>query len=263
MLRRLLTIGLLGCLTTPALAEGGLLSVTLDDARLSQLTNGLRIMNDLNLVGTLYVATEGVEQATTQATEPRFMTWAGVNAFVQSGWEIGAHTHTHPHLNELTPAQVEDELSHSRDLIIQHTRVMPVSFASPFGDYNDVVVASVMQYYQSHALAWGGNEGRNTPDNFSAAALGRFDVSWDVSLTAARVCDMMQQAAEQQQWLVLAFHDIVDGEAGQYQTSVDSFADMMYCAERLQREGALRVVTVKEGVAQMRAAKEESNPKEM
>ena len=68
---------------------------------------------------------------------------------VARGHEIGLHSATHPHFSELSVEQMQHELDENAALIEEVTGYQPELFRPPFGDYNDLVVATVNEndYY--------------------------------------------------------------------------------------------------------------------
>jgi len=75
----------------------------------------------------------------------RLMTTEQKKAFVENGWEIGAHTMTHPHLTGLSDQEVLYELDESRIRIEQELQIKVVSFAYPYGSYDNRIKALVKQ----------------------------------------------------------------------------------------------------------------------
>ena len=67
----------------------------------------------------------------------RLMTTEQKRAFVNHGWEIGAHTMTHPHLTQLSDEDVLHELCESRERIESELGTKVITFAYPFGNYDD------------------------------------------------------------------------------------------------------------------------------
>ena len=72
-------------------------------------------------------------------TEPaeRPLTWDQVRELVAAGFEIGAHTVTHPILSGLSPDAQAEEIRGSAERIEQETGVRPVFFAIPNGSSRD------------------------------------------------------------------------------------------------------------------------------
>jgi peptidoglycan/xylan/chitin deacetylase (PgdA/CDA1 family) len=68
------------------------------------------------------------------------MTWADLGRAREAGFEIGAHTRTHPWLTSLDPDQLADEITGCVDRIVTEIGKRPRHFAYPYGDLNDRVV---------------------------------------------------------------------------------------------------------------------------
>ena len=63
-----------------------------------------------------------------------------VKAIADAGHEIGNHSLTHPHMNQLDEAGVQKEISLLDDEIERLTGKRSTMFRAPFGEYNDTVV---------------------------------------------------------------------------------------------------------------------------
>jgi peptidoglycan/xylan/chitin deacetylase (PgdA/CDA1 family) len=64
------------------------------------------------------------------------LTWDQLGELAELGWEVGAHTRTHPPLTEISPTQAEDEIAASGDAIREKLGVRVTSFAYPYGAVN-------------------------------------------------------------------------------------------------------------------------------
>jgi peptidoglycan/xylan/chitin deacetylase (PgdA/CDA1 family) len=89
-------------------------AVTFDDAFATVRTYAAPVLRQFGVRATLFVPTSFMEgerilswngikgwHDTPQAGELRAMSWEQVGELAEYGWEIGSHTHTHPHLPEL------------------------------------------------------------------------------------------------------------------------------------------------------------------
>lgn len=63
-----------------------------------------------------------------------------VQELVSRGHEIGNHSATHPHMAQLSAAQVREELRKCSDLVKSITGKPTTLFRPPYGEYNDTVV---------------------------------------------------------------------------------------------------------------------------
>ena len=109
------------------------ISLTFDDARHSQVTQGLPILDEYGTKATFYVSIRNIEQ--------RLDSWKRAEA---NGHEIGNHTLTHPCsgnfpfigdrvLEDYTLDKMKHELVEANNIIESLLGVRPVSFAYPCG----------------------------------------------------------------------------------------------------------------------------------
>jgi peptidoglycan/xylan/chitin deacetylase (PgdA/CDA1 family) len=128
-------------------------AVTFDDAYRSVIELGLPVLARLGLPGTVFVPTAFTGSEAPMAwpgidhwlggpheSELLPMSWAELRTLADAGWEIGAHTRTHPHLTELDDAALEGELRGSRRDCESALGLPCRSFAYPFSDEDQRVV---------------------------------------------------------------------------------------------------------------------------
>jgi hypothetical protein len=110
-------------------------SLNFDDGYESAYDIGLPIVEAAGFKTTQFIITKRLDTA-------GYLTTGQVLAMQNSGHEIGAHSRTHPHLSTLTAAQQQDEIVGSlTDL--EAIGVTPISFAYPYGDYDDTTLSIV------------------------------------------------------------------------------------------------------------------------
>jgi peptidoglycan/xylan/chitin deacetylase (PgdA/CDA1 family) len=88
----------------------------------------------------------GIEMPIVPPSEHRPMTWAQLRALAADGFEVGAHTRTHPILSRIGPEQLHDEIRGSKEQIERSVGFPVRHFAYPNGqseDYTPEVVAEV------------------------------------------------------------------------------------------------------------------------
>ena len=66
-----------------------------------------------------------------------------VKALSDAGMEIMNHSETHPHLSQLSPEQVKNEVNTCSDRIEAITGVRPTLFRCPYGEYTDSAIRSI------------------------------------------------------------------------------------------------------------------------
>jgi peptidoglycan/xylan/chitin deacetylase (PgdA/CDA1 family) len=130
------------------------LAVTFDDAFDSVRTFGAPILAELGLPATVFVPTDwpgrermrwdGIDQwaASRFAPELQPMTWDDLRGLASAGWEIGAHTCSHPRLPRLDPPALRRELSESRDACERELGRPCRSLAYPYGASDERVRAA-------------------------------------------------------------------------------------------------------------------------
>ena len=128
-------------------------AITFDDAFRSVYDVAFPMMRRLGITGTVFVPTAwpgrqepmswpGIDQWADGPHEAELacMTWDQVRELHDAGWEIGAHTHTHPHLTQVDDATLADELRRSREVCTEQLGTPCVSVAYPYGDFDERVV---------------------------------------------------------------------------------------------------------------------------
>jgi peptidoglycan/xylan/chitin deacetylase (PgdA/CDA1 family) len=138
--------------------EGKLMVVTFDDALRSVQDLAAPILERLGIPGTVYVPTEYVAEerlaawsgfdrwvGTEHEDELRCMDWDGLRALAGSGWEIGAHTVSHPRLSQIDDAAIAEELSRSKSACEEAMGRPCTSLAYPYSDYDGRAVGAAAE----------------------------------------------------------------------------------------------------------------------
>jgi peptidoglycan/xylan/chitin deacetylase (PgdA/CDA1 family) len=130
------------------------LAVTFDDAFDSVRSRAAPVLAELGLTGTVFVPTDwpgrdrmrwpGIDHWATTRFAPELapMAWDDLRALAAAGWEIGAHTCSHPRLPELGAEGIERELTESRAVCERELGRPCRSVAYPFGAADDRVRAA-------------------------------------------------------------------------------------------------------------------------
>lgn len=124
--------------------------LTFDDGYTDNYTNLLPLMRQYGYRGVIYLLGDfdlryNKWDLDADPTEPRaeLMALAQKQQFVAENWEIGAHTMTHAHLPDLTPAAAAAEIRQSKQQLETVLQTPIVSFAYPYGDCNETVKQAV------------------------------------------------------------------------------------------------------------------------
>jgi peptidoglycan/xylan/chitin deacetylase (PgdA/CDA1 family) len=159
--------------------------LTFDDGYRDFCTTALPILQQYSLAATMYLITAGIGTTNhwlAKAGDPRpIMSWDDVLAIRDSGVEIGAHTHTHPHLDTQPRAAVREEITTSKRLLEDCLGQPVLSFAYPYGHYLGWTKRMVQDAGFTSAVAVNLEISSTAEDRF---ALSRFIVSPDLTLDA-------------------------------------------------------------------------------
>ncbi|MDD6045125.1 MAG: polysaccharide deacetylase family protein [Clostridia bacterium] len=68
-----------------------------------------------------------------------------VKQIADAGHQLGNHTATHPHMNQLSVAEIKKELTRFDDLMEKITGRRTTAFRAPYGEYNDTVITTVQE----------------------------------------------------------------------------------------------------------------------
>jgi peptidoglycan/xylan/chitin deacetylase (PgdA/CDA1 family) len=133
------------------------LAVTFDDAFDSVRTRAAPILAELGLPATVFVPTNwpgrelmhwpeiGRWIGTRFEDELAPMSWDDLRSLSASGWEIGAHTCSHPRLPEIDDGRIRQELEESRTVCEREIGRPCRSIAYPFGAADDRVRAAAQR----------------------------------------------------------------------------------------------------------------------
>jgi peptidoglycan/xylan/chitin deacetylase (PgdA/CDA1 family) len=190
-------VGVLGSLpATAASTQGGVVSFTFDDGRISQFTSARPLLQAAGVKATFYIISDALTWGSTN------MNATQVRAMAADGHEIGNHTKTHTNLTKLSSAQVQAEFSQSQTAIATATGVAPRSCAYPYGASNATVQSLASRYFTS---CRGTTGGQNTLTG------NRYDLRTyyvQTSTTAAQIRAAADQARVANTWLVLIYHGV-------------------------------------------------------
>jgi peptidoglycan/xylan/chitin deacetylase (PgdA/CDA1 family) len=195
------------------------LSLTFDDARLSQVDKGIPLLDSFGVKATFYISPDNLLD--------RIDSWKEA---LKNGHEIGNHTVVHPcsgnfewsrdkALEDYTLEKMVNELDSASEFIENNLGVWPVSFAYTCGQSNVGKGINTQSFIPVISLlfesgrSWR-NEGANDPVFCDMANLMAIELD---GKSAEEAIQLIDSARANGQWLVLAGHEM---DEGGYQTSM-------------------------------------------
>ena len=164
-------------------------AITFDDGFENVLTEAAPIMASYGFIGTVYVisgmvgrATRWTDRGVALPSLP-LLTWPQLAVLQEKEFELGGHSVTHGFLTQYPPDLLRREVAESRGAIERELGMSVETFAYPQGDYNDRVVASVID--AGYAAAVTVDQGRATLKS-SRYELPRFLVSGNTTPSMLR-----------------------------------------------------------------------------
>jgi peptidoglycan/xylan/chitin deacetylase (PgdA/CDA1 family) len=188
------------------------LSLTFDDARLSQIDKGIPLLDQYNIKATFYVSPDNMMKKL-----------EGWKKALSNGHEIGNHSLRHPctgnfdwsrdkALEDYTPEIMRRELDSAGKLIEKTIGIYPVSFAYPCGQTFTGRGADTKSYVPVVALLFETgrgwlDEGPNNPSFCDMSQLTGMELD---GKSFDEIKKLIEDAKSKGAWLVLAGHEMND-----------------------------------------------------
>jgi peptidoglycan/xylan/chitin deacetylase (PgdA/CDA1 family) len=127
--------------------------VTIDDGYLSVYEQALPVLASLGMTATVFLPTDFIGLSATQArlrlgeSDRERMNRYHIEKIAQAGFEIAAHSMSHPDLTRLPPNQLEREIALSGQFLEKHFQCPVRSFAYPYGHCDKGVRNKAADHY--------------------------------------------------------------------------------------------------------------------
>jgi peptidoglycan/xylan/chitin deacetylase (PgdA/CDA1 family) len=153
----------------------GLAAVSFDDAMRNALTTAMPILQELGIRASLYVPTDwlGGSNPWISGPDAAILNADELRALATAGWELGAHTVTHPDLAALDYDGCTREIEGSSKALEQILGAPVETFAYPFGSYGPAAVAAARNAGLLAAVTTG--SGSWEPYELTRAMIGAAD----------------------------------------------------------------------------------------
>jgi O-antigen biosynthesis protein len=143
---RFVTVAELADQLGPGGPPPGLAAISFDDGMRDNFTTALPILRRFGIPATVYVVAGligGYSPWITTGPAAEILGEEEIRALVGEGWEVGAHTMTHPDMSVLDYEECAAEIERGRDALERVTGQQILTFAYPFGRYGPEAVAAV------------------------------------------------------------------------------------------------------------------------
>jgi peptidoglycan/xylan/chitin deacetylase (PgdA/CDA1 family) len=263
MLTVVIAILLLG-LSGPAFSAQempiGVVSPTFDDGNLSSdIITGIVKMYQNGIPGTFYIVPDWI------GDNDGHFTWEHLLAIDSVNWEIGNHTQSHQHPDDISNAEFVSQIDLAEQTLRTHGILQVGSLAVPYGEgYNlsngKVVLDPAksqgikgLGYVTTARQAFTGDNPTilNYVADFDPLALRVW--SWKQSTPESKIIGLIDQAAAEKAWLVLVIHVIAKypDPSDNDQISLDMFLRVCDHIKALADQGRIVPKTVSKGAGMM------------
>ena len=113
-------------------------AITVDDAHGSVFEHAAPRLKDAGLPWTLFVSTDAIDR-----NLGGMMSWDQVRRLAEDGVTIGAHSHAHGHMADMTADEVQEDFTAMRVSFEREMGGLPDLFAYPYGEAGPEVMAAV------------------------------------------------------------------------------------------------------------------------
>ena len=136
------------------------IGISVDDADKSFYITAWPKFKEIGMPVTLFVNT-----STIQAKNKNYLNWDQIRELRDEGVTIGAHSHNHFHMADLTEKEIVDEIEISNNIFLRELGSRPSLFAFPYGETNMEIINLLKKY--KFKVAFGQHSGViNETSNF-------------------------------------------------------------------------------------------------
>lgn len=126
--------------------------ITFDDGYESVFRSAFPILRRHNMRATVFLTAgdtppEEEDRRFPSLSGRTMLNWREVKEMAAAGWEMGAHTVTHPDLTRLSAPQVEREMQGSQQRLLQALGIESAPFAYPFGRHDQTARELAARYF--------------------------------------------------------------------------------------------------------------------
>tara|TARA_Y100001970_G_scaffold261989_1_gene345649 strand:- start:4278 stop:5309 length:1032 start_codon:yes stop_codon:yes gene_type:complete len=128
------------------------IGISVDDADKSFLLEGWPKFKKYNMPVTLFVNTSTISNRS-----KNYMDWEDIKMLKKEGVTIGAHSHSHFHMPNLSLEDVKNEIELANKIFLDKLGEIPNLFAYPYGETNSEIIEILKDY--KYKVAFGQHSG--------------------------------------------------------------------------------------------------------
>jgi len=117
------------------------IGITIDDADKSFYEVGWPRFKEMGFPVTLFVNTSTIHE-----NNKNYLNWDQIRELVNEGVSIGAHSHNHYHMADLSINEIRDEIEISNNIFLKELGSIPPLFAFPYGEANEEIINLLKEY---------------------------------------------------------------------------------------------------------------------
>ena len=117
------------------------IGISIDDADKSFYEVGWPRFKEMGFPVTLFVNTSTIHE-----NNKNYLNWDQIRELVNEGVSIGAHSHSHYHMSDLSIEEVRDEIEISNNIFLKELGSIPPLFAFPYGEANEEIINLLKEY---------------------------------------------------------------------------------------------------------------------
>ena len=129
---------------------GKVVGITFDDGYKNNLINAAPILKKYNFSATCYLVSRRIGASNTWdlakgITQRPLMTQSDIQDWLNLGLDIGAHSQTHPLLEDLSEQQSQEEIFNCKVDLEQMFKLSITDFCYPFGRFNEQLISLIKE----------------------------------------------------------------------------------------------------------------------
>lgn len=205
----------LGGVAAVAEPSACIVSITFDDNRVSQFTEGKKKLDEYGYAATIYAIPSLV------GSSASYLTLAQLKELQDKhGWDIASHTYNHVNLTTLNSANVENELILAKAWLLDNGLTKGADhFSYPNGGFDETtIIPIVKKYYRTARTIANYTETMPPADYYRLRVLLVTNTTPLGTLTAATT-----QCKNNKEWLIPVFHNLVASPSASTEFSIANF----------------------------------------